>query len=66
LQFHIEVTAEMVDQWLDEPNNRRELAGLDYIDADAIRNRTSQAIRQMEALGCQILPRFAALCREDA
>lgn len=65
LQFHIEVTAEMIDQWLDEPNNRRELAGLGYIDPVAIRNGTPHELPLMHALGHQVLPRFAALCREN-
>lgn len=66
LQLHIEVTAEMVDQWLAEPDNREELARLDYIDPNHIRSRTPDAIAAMQALGHKILPRFATMCRENA
>lgn len=66
LQFHIEVTAKMVEQWLDEPSNRQELASLDYIGLNSIRNRTPKALSQMHALGTRVLPRFAAICRENA
>ena len=37
LQFHIEMTAAMVDDWLGEPGNCGELAALDSIDPAAIR-----------------------------
>ena len=37
LQFHIEMTAAMVNDWLAEPDNCGELAALDYIDTAAIR-----------------------------
>lgn len=64
LQFHVEVTRQMVEQWLDEPDNRDELASLDYIDPRAIRAQTAEAITQMEQLGRRILPRFVACCVE--
>ena len=37
LQFHLEVTPEIVSSWLGEPGNCGELDGLDYIDPEAIR-----------------------------
>lgn len=64
LQFHIEVTGAMVHRWLDEPENRREVEGLDYIDPEEIRSRLFEALPRMDALGRDVLSRFAALCRE--
>jgi len=66
LQFHIEMTPEMVDDWLAEPENRCELAALTYIDAEAIRRQTPQHYPAMEALGSRVLSRFAELCRANA
>jgi len=65
LQFHVEVTAGMVDQWLNQAENQRELSGLDYIDPAAIRRRLPSAIGEMEILGQQILSRFAGMCSES-
>jgi len=66
LQFHVEVTADMITGWLEEPLNRRELSALDYIDARHIRSLLPTAIHQVEALGRPSLSRFAALCRNHA
>lgn len=62
LQFHVEVTAAIVDTWLTEAENRRELAGLDYIDPRAIAAQTPQMMPAMQALGDRVLPRFVSLC----
>lgn len=40
LQFHIEMTPDIMDFWLSEPGNCGELAQLDYIDPAAIRAAT--------------------------
>ncbi len=66
VQFHVEMTAAMIDLWLDDPRNRRELAALGYIDPEAIRDRTSEALPKMQALGRRVLPAFTALCRQRA
>jgi GMP synthase (glutamine-hydrolysing) len=66
LQFHVEVTADMVHQWLLEPQNQQELRSLDYIDPAAIRNQLPTAIREMDVLGQHVLARFAELCRQEA
>ena len=66
LQFHIEVTARMIDQWLDEPGNRRELAGLDYVDSEAIRRQTPHELPAMTAVGQRVFGRFAAMCRGES
>jgi len=62
LQFHIEMTRDMVDGWLNEPSNSAELAQLDYIDPAAIRAATLHEFSKMERLGRRVLSRFAALC----
>lgn len=63
LQFHIEMTPEMAIGWLEEPQNRQELADLDYIDPEAIYHRLPEALTAMDVLGQQVLSRFAELCR---
>jgi GMP synthase (glutamine-hydrolysing) len=60
-QFHIEMTPELVDLWLNEPGNRRELASVDYIDATMIRAQTPSRLPAMRALADHVLPRFARL-----
>jgi GMP synthase (glutamine-hydrolysing) len=63
LQFHVEVTAEIVADWLHEPGNCGELAGLDYIDPEQIRRESHNKLPAMESFGRRILSRWAALCR---
>ena len=63
LQFHIEMTAEMVNDWLGEPGNRGELAGLSYIDPEAIRAETPRQLPGLQSLARQVLGRFADVCR---
>ena len=62
LQFHIEMTAAMIDEWLGEPVNCGELAALDYIDPEAIRAATPRELPLMEALARRVFGRFARLC----
>ena len=64
LQFHLEVTAPMIETWLSESNNCGELAGLDYIDPAAIRRQTPERISPLEKLSHQVFGRFAALCHQ--
>lgn len=59
LQFHIEVTAEMIHDWLGEPGNNSELATLPYIDPAAIRAELPTRLPPMAAAGQAILRRFA-------
>jgi GMP synthase (glutamine-hydrolysing) len=63
LQFHLEVTAEIVDSWLCESGNCGELAGLDYIDPAVIRHETPLKLPPMQTLGAQVFDRFAKLCQ---
>ncbi len=63
LQFHLEVTAEMVDDWLDVPENACEVAALEDVDPQAIREQTPVKLAEMETLGRVVFDRFAAICR---
>jgi GMP synthase (glutamine-hydrolysing) len=64
LQFHIEMTSEMIEDWLSESGNCGELASLDYIDAKLIRQKTPQELPGLQTLADKVLGRFAELCRE--
>jgi GMP synthase (glutamine-hydrolysing) len=64
LQFHLETTAEMIATWLDHPANTAELAGLEYIDAERIKQETPRRLPGALSLGRQLFGRFAQLCRE--
>lgn len=66
LQFHVEVTAEMVEDWLNEPANQRELRRLNYIDPVQIRRQMQTAISDMEFFGRHILSRFSEMCRQKS
>ncbi len=63
LQFHLEVTAEMIDRWLDEPENRKEIAGLDEIDAASIRSQTPKHISALHEMARTVFAGFAEACR---
>jgi GMP synthase (glutamine-hydrolysing) len=63
LQFHIEMTAGMIEDWLTEAGNRRELAELDYIDPRSIRAQTPQELPRLQALAADVLGRFAQMCQ---
>jgi GMP synthase (glutamine-hydrolysing) len=64
LQFHIEMTADMIEDWLTDSVNCGELASLDYIDPNVIRQKTPSELPGLQALANKILGRFAELCRE--
>lgn len=62
LQFHLEMTGEMIDDWLCEANNCGELAALDYIDPEVIRRETPQWLPAMQQMANRVFQRFAELC----
>ena len=64
LQFHIEMTAGMIEDWLSESVNCGELALLDYIDPQLIRHTTPRELPGLQTLAETVLGRFAGLCRE--
>jgi hypothetical protein len=57
------VTDPIIACWLHEPGNCGELAGLDYIDPQAILATTPERLPAMTALGRTVLGRWADLCR---
>lgn len=63
LQFHMEVTDEIIADWLCQSDNCGELAELDYIDPATIRRQTPEKLPNMIALGREVFDRFANLCR---
>jgi GMP synthase (glutamine-hydrolysing) len=62
LQFHIEMTAEMIEQWLSEGETSGGLAALDYIDSRQIRQRTPLLLPGMQRLAADVFQRFAKMC----
>jgi GMP synthase (glutamine-hydrolysing) len=66
LQFHLEITAEMIADWLVEPGNCGELSGLPAIDPQEILRRTPREMPGLTRLAEDVFSRFAALCRERA
>jgi len=66
LQFHVEMTADLVLRWLDHPLNRQELSTLDYIDPELIHAGIDEGLAAMRRLGDHLLPAFAALCSTNA
>ncbi len=66
LQFHLEITAAMVADWLAEPAMCAELAPLDYLDADTIRAQTATGLAAMTPVTERVLGGFVGLCQSRA
>ncbi len=66
LQFHVEMTRDLVESWFAVPENRDEVAGLDDIDPRGVLARLPEALPRVQALGDRVLSRFAAFCRDRA
>ncbi|NUQ65064.1 MAG: type 1 glutamine amidotransferase [Pirellulales bacterium] len=66
LQFHVEMTEELIHQWLEHPQNGEELASLDDIDPEAIRSEIEPGLGAMRIMGDRVLPAFARRCAERA
>jgi GMP synthase (glutamine-hydrolysing) len=62
MQFHIEMTAAMIDDWLSKGNESGELAALDYINPQAIRELTPAILPDMQKLAADMFSRFARMC----
>jgi GMP synthase-like glutamine amidotransferase len=58
IQFHLEITAEMVEEWLNERGCQTELAALPGIDAQMIRQQTPQWIGPLGESGRTVFTRF--------
>lgn len=63
LQFHLEVTPEIVATWLGEPDNCGELSALHNIDPAAIRRAAAQEIPAIAPAANSLFLAFAGLCR---
>ena len=63
LQFHLETTAAMIEDWLADPAMSAELEQYGADAAAAIRRRTAVVAPLMLALGWRVFVRFAELCR---
>lgn len=62
VQFHVEMTTDLIDQWLDEPHFSAEIAELDYVDAASIRAETPRRIPAMDDFSQCLLERFVRWC----
>jgi GMP synthase-like glutamine amidotransferase len=61
LQFHIEMTSELIDSWLKHPTNSEEL---EKFNPARIREQTLTELPILEALADKVLGRFGRLCWE--
>jgi GMP synthase (glutamine-hydrolysing) len=62
LQFHIEMTAEMIEDWVSKGEQSGELAQAN-IDPQAIREQTPNLLPGLQAMASQVFGRFAAMCK---
>ena len=62
LQFHVEVTAAIIDAWLQVPENAQEVCALrGTIDPDVIRRQTPQHLPRLQALAEHVATTFGEL-----
>ena len=66
LQFHLEMTADIIDRWLQEAGNCAELRDVPYISAAEIRRRTPEEMPKLATLAGNVFGEFVALCRDRA
>jgi GMP synthase (glutamine-hydrolysing) len=64
IQFHIEMTGEMIESWLIDAEKQGQTTGEGAIDAVKIRQLTPTELPILEALAHKILGRFVRLCLE--
>jgi GMP synthase (glutamine-hydrolysing) len=62
LQFHLEITGEMVLDWLDTSGLCAQAAAQNNFDADAIRQRAPEELRRSAPFVERIFGRFGDLC----
>ncbi|MFZ5833382.1 MAG: type 1 glutamine amidotransferase [Planctomycetota bacterium] len=63
VQFHVEMTAPLLREWLADDGFRAELTTLPYIDPAQILAEMSAKLPQMQAFSHQLLSRFVRLCQ---
>ena len=62
LQFHLEVTSRIIDDWLAVPGMALELTEVDDVSAEQIRKGTRQHMPPLEALARRVFLPFAETC----
>jgi GMP synthase (glutamine-hydrolysing) len=65
LQFHFEVSAEMVGEWLEDSGCRAEMAALPDVDPETIRRQTAEWAGKLEELSGQFFGRFLKAVTSD-
>lgn len=63
LQFHVEMTLDLMEQWLCEPGFHREVEACDGIDPAVVRSEAPKRLPAMASLSQCLLRRFVSLCR---
>jgi hypothetical protein len=59
------MTGGMIEDWLSDAQNRRELAELDYIDPERVYQQTPEELPKLQAVAADVFGRFARLCRGE-
>jgi GMP synthase-like glutamine amidotransferase len=63
IQFHVEMTPEIMAEWFVEPELSSGIDELGYVDSQAIRAAAPTCFSTMNALSARLLRRFAGLCQ---
>jgi len=58
IQFHLEINAAMIEEWLADGGCQRELAAVTDTNPEAIRQQTAQWVGELEDLGGKVFGRF--------
>ena len=66
IQFHFEITATMIDDWLADPGCCAEIAAVPGLDADTIRRETAHHAAALEQLSSQVFSQFLRQTRQHA
>jgi GMP synthase (glutamine-hydrolysing) len=66
IQFHFEITAAMIDEWLADSGCRAEIASVPGLNAAAIRSETAQHAAALERLSVQVFREFFRSARPIA
>jgi GMP synthase (glutamine-hydrolysing) len=66
IQFHLEMTAEMVEDWLSEPEMCGELKTAPHVDPLEIHRQAPINLAEMAPLAHRVFGRFAGMCHDRA
>lgn len=64
LQFHLETTTAVINDWVNNPIMLSELASCEGVTAEGLQEETLFRIDDLNELGHKVLTRFAELCQE--